>query len=93
MVPVNLPPHRLDGLPPGELALELWAILEAVDFEYERFTDALGLNPLSPDVEAFHQQVHSSYPEAWRQEGDEFWMRLRPLVEHWRKVLSKPEVH
>lgn len=81
-------PEPLANLPPDELASQLWAILEAVDFEYERFCDALGLDPSNGFVERFHADVHSSWPEAWRRFGDTFWEAQRPLVAKWQVLLS-----
>lgn len=87
MIDLDLAEH-LDLLTPEELALEMLGLLEAVDFEYERFAEALELE-INDETDELYQLVHRSYAETWNRMGtDPFVAMLAPSLERWRVITA-----
>jgi hypothetical protein len=79
--------EHLDELPPEQLAVEMMGLLEAVDFEYERFAEVLHLE-ISPDTDELFQTVHADYAATWNAMGtDPFMAMMTPVIERWRVLV------
>jgi hypothetical protein len=72
-------PEEVFALPPAQLTVELFALLEAADFDYEKFCYFLDLDPLDDATFEWWYMIHTQYAEAWRVLGtEEFDKMLEP---------------
>ena len=70
-----------------EIGADVWELLgayEAADHDYYRWCALLKLNPLSHNVEAAYDLVHTGYASLWLHLGDTFHERLWPIASRWR---------
>lgn len=73
-----------------ELGWEMLALMEAVDFEYERWCRVLGMDPDDHGSDEFFREIHRSWAEAWTEQGDaEFDRQVTHRVRQWRSLLGE----
>lgn len=72
-----------------ELGFDMLALMEAVDFEYERFCRILGMDPDDDATADLFYLTHQSYVQIWKQLGDRDWDKaMDEYRSKWRRLVG-----
>jgi hypothetical protein len=76
-----------------EFGFEMLALMEAVDFEYERWCRVMDLDPDEPASLMAYENVFYAYPEVWTELGEKaFHARITEAVAKWVHMLADKTV-
>lgn len=76
----------------AEMGWEMISLMEAIDFNYERWCRILDQDPDDQEVDDFAGEVHQAWADSWMQVGtEEFDRQTRKRVRAWRLLLGEQE--
>lgn len=72
-----------------DLTYEMLALLEVVDFDYERWCDVVDLNPREKSSYDQWTVLHAAYMDWWKENGNEdFFAEIDWRASRWSSLLS-----
>lgn len=75
--------------PDDQLGTEAMGLIEAIDFDYERWCRVIGMDPDNEESERVFDVTRYRYLDLWTEMGEkEFGEMVTPIVEKWRRLLG-----
>lgn len=75
-----------------ELAYEMMALVQVLDFDYERWCKIMALDPTVKDSFVRFSEIHQSYMETWKEDGDKkFYSEIDWRADIWGELLKQKD--
>lgn len=85
---VALDTMLITGMDDEAFGWEMLGLIEACEFEYERWCRVMGVEPDDPVSESAFERVHADWAKTWLAEGVMFHVKLNPIIEKWARLLD-----
>jgi len=77
-------------MPSEDLGMEMYGLLDAVEFEYERWCRIVGMDPDDPISEDVFDTARNNFARTWVLMGEKpFLATIIPLAQKWRRLLGE----